>query len=187
MYKTHPYFPEPDENLVLWRCMPLDKFHFLLASSLLYFCAADKFEDPFEATLPKRNREEIRAMEGNGLDSPFVKEIKHFKSRTGINCWHVNEYESVGMWKLYKSMKADIAIQTTYRKLRKAITDDGADVYISEVQYLDYETAYIDPKQSQLIYVSKRKGFAHEKEVRAITSTANDEVTRQLNDMEEFH
>jgi len=41
-----------------------------------------------------------------------------------INCWHMNDHESAAMWKLYLKSDEGIAIQSTYRKLKDAITDD---------------------------------------------------------------
>lgn len=41
-----------------------------------------------------------------------------------ISCWHMNEYESAAMWKLYAKSSDAIAIQTTFQKLCESIGDE---------------------------------------------------------------
>ena len=57
-----------------------------------------------------------------------------------LSCWHMNEHESVAMWKIYQSgAPQGIAIQSTYRRLSEAITDDSG-ILIGTVAYADYAT-----------------------------------------------
>ena len=40
-----------------------------------------------------------------------------------ISCWHMNEAESAGMWKLYSRSSDAVCIRTDYRTLAKALPD----------------------------------------------------------------
>ena len=47
------------------------------------------------------------------------------REHTYINCWHLNNYESEAMWKLYSKDYANaIAIQTTTKSIYEAIDKD---------------------------------------------------------------
>lgn len=55
MYKEHPVFQQPNnENIKIWRYMDFTKFMSLLDTKKLFFTRADKFEDPFEGSWPKK-------------------------------------------------------------------------------------------------------------------------------------
>ncbi|QRR35658.1 hypothetical protein JNX00_07295 [Hydrogenophaga sp. YM1] len=180
MYTAHPVFVQPEnEEVRVWRYMDFTKFVSLIDSRRLYFTRADKFDDPFEGSWPKMNiiaRQNIppeipaeahenfrRAMKGM---SEWNKNLPRF---TAINCWHMNDHESAAMWKLYLKSEEGIAIQSTYRKLRDAITAED-DVYLGVVKYIDYESEWVDAKNLFSPFVHKRKSFEHEREVRAVIS-----------------
>jgi hypothetical protein len=59
-----------------------------------------------------------------------------------INCWHMNEYESVAMWNLYSKAKEAIAIVSTYTRLRECLNEN---FWIEEVQHIDYDRDTIPP------------------------------------------
>ena len=86
-----------------------------------------------------------------------------------INCWHMNDHESAAMWKLYLKSDEGIAIQSTYKKLRDAITDDEK-FFLGIVKYIDYESEWIDAGNLLSPFVHKRKSFEHEREVRAVVT-----------------
>lgn len=180
MYEEHPTFIQPDnEEIKVWRYMDFTKLVSLIDSCRLYFTRADKFEDPFEGSWPKTNvaarefiPEEIplegrdkflELMHGKGETN------KHWPRYTAINCWHMNDYESAAMWKLYLKSDEGIAIQSTYAKLKKGLIDDEK-IYLGKVKYIDYDTEYIDAGNIFGPFVHKRKSFTHEQEVRAIVS-----------------
>lgn len=53
MYKTYRGFYEPTKKAsLIWRYIDFTKFVDLVDSSQLYFSRLDKFEDPFEGTMP---------------------------------------------------------------------------------------------------------------------------------------
>jgi hypothetical protein len=90
-----------------------------------------------------------------------------------INCWHANEHESAAMWKLYLKSDEGIAIQSTYRKLKKSIIDDEK-VFIGKVIYIDYEKEGINISSFLSAFVHKRKSFEHENEIRGLVSRTRD-------------
>ncbi|MEM5603402.1 hypothetical protein AAHB61_29780 [Bacillus cereus] len=88
---------------------------------------------------------------------------------TFINCWHMNEYESDAMWKLYFKSNVEIAIQSTFNKLCNSFSNVEEGICISKVNYIDYELDDLQNKRHILSpFVYKRKAFAHERELRAV-------------------
>ena len=84
-----------------------------------------------------------------------------------VNCWHENEQESDAMWKLYSRIEDGVAIKTDFGSLSKSLI--GADqVYIGRVNYVDYATTWIPEGNMYGPIQFKRKGFEHEREVRAV-------------------
>ena len=178
MYEEHPTFIQPEnEEIQIWRYMDFSQLVSLIDSRRLYFTRADKFDDPFEGSWPKINvaerelvPEEIPIEE----HEMYLKAMRHFGEinkhwprYNAINCWHMNEYESAAMWKLYLKSDEGIAIQSTYAKLKKSLIDDEK-IFIGMVKYIDYDKEYIDARCVLGPFVHKRKSFAHEQEVRAL-------------------
>jgi hypothetical protein len=96
-----------------------------------------------------------------------------------VNSWHMNEYESAAMWRLYARTNEAIAVQSSYARLCECLpskvhlaSDNVAEVYTGEVQYIDYETDWLP--EGNLFYpiVHKRKSFEHEREMRAVIQDA---------------
>jgi len=177
MYQSHPVFIEPEnEEVKVWRYMDFTKFVSLIDTKRLYFTRADRFEDPFEGSWPKKNIE-ARKYAPEILDEQQKEYLngmkwmgslnKNWPRYTAINCWHENEYESAAMWKLYLKSDEGIAIKSTYSRLKKSIIDDEI-FFIGKVNYIDYEVDYIDPTNFLGPFVHKRKSFEHEKEIRAV-------------------
>ncbi|MFK7161829.1 hypothetical protein V6U78_12365 [Marinospirillum sp. MEB164] len=180
MYEDHSTFIQPsDEEVKVWRYMDFTKFVSLIDSRRLYFTRADKFEDPFEGSWPKIN---VLAREFVPEDIPeearekyletmrSIGEInKHWPRYQAINCWHINDYESAAMWKLYLKSDEGIAIQSTYTKLKKSLIDEEK-IFLGKVEYIDYDREHIDDRNIFGPFVHKRKSFAHEQEVRALVS-----------------
>jgi hypothetical protein len=157
--------------------MDFTKLVSLIDSRRLYFTRADKFEDPFEGSWPKTNvaaRKFVPEGIPLGGRENFLKAMhdmsetnKHWPRYNAINCWHMNEYESAAMWRLYLKSDEGIAIQSTYAKLKKSLIDDER-IFLGKVKYIDYDTEYINADNILGPFVHKRKSFAHEQEVRAI-------------------
>lgn len=183
MYEEHEVFIQPEnEDIKVWRYMDFTKLVSLIDSCRLYFTRADKFEDLFEGSWPKINvaaRESVPdGIPPEGREN-FLKTMrrmgeinKHLPRNIAINCWHMNEYESAALWKLYLKSDEGIAIQSTYAKLKRSLTDDEK-IFLGKVKYIDYDTEFIDVGNFLNVlspFVHKRKSFEHEQEVRAIVS-----------------
>lgn len=90
--------------------------------------------------------------------------VKH----TAISCWHLSEYESAAMWKLYLKSNEGIAIQSTFDLLKTPLKNDNHDVFIGKVKYIDFQKDWMPEGNMLYPFVHKRKSFEHEKELRAI-------------------
>jgi hypothetical protein len=182
MYEEHPVFLQPDdEEVKVWRYMDFTKLISLIDSRRLYFTRADKFNDPFEGSYPKINvlsRSQIpESITKNMTDEKVQNMIegikksfetnKHWPRYTAINCWHMNNHESAAMWKLYLKSDEGVAIQSTYSKLKKSMTDDEK-IFLGVVKYLDYDSDFFSSGNVLSPFVHKRKSFEHEREVRAL-------------------
>ena len=189
MFKHDHLLSTPSPETVLWRYMDFAKFVALLEKRSLFFARADKLGDPFEGYLPRRLLEELKnTYSGNAdpKDNIFWNMTQVFKTVatfTLVCCWHESPYESAAMWKLYSRENDGIAIKTTFESLSKSLICDE-DVFISRVNYIDYDTInpvgifdqkdrmFLERKghdlsiRSQLLH--KRNSFEHEREVRAI-------------------
>jgi len=105
-----------------------------------------------------------------------------------VNCWHINPYESDGMWKLYSNMKNSIAIQTTVGKLKESFSETEQDIFIGKVKYIDFDTEFVQAFNMAGPFIYKRKSFEHEQELRAViwntqpASTINEESVIEIVD-----
>jgi len=179
MYKEHPVFEKPDnENIKIWRYLDFTKFVSALDKQALFFTRADRLGDPFEGSYSKANiklrpiiyQDLLKDKDSfNQMQAQlqfFSKEIRRF---TIINCWHINEYESAAMWKLYLKTDEGVAIQSTFKRLKESFHNyEEDDVYIGKVKYIDYQTEWLPEGCSFYPFLHKRKSFEHERELRAI-------------------
>lgn len=187
-YKENPKLEKPeDENVKIWRYMDFTEFVSLLDRSALFFCRADKLGDPFEgsSTKPdvKRMKElehfddtkltaELQELSNELKEVPklYIEIVKKFLKNSFINCWHLNEFESAAMWKLYLKTNEGIAIQSTFGHLKECFREKYPSIYIGKVKYIDYDKDSIlkdGVSRPHILY--KRRGFEHERELRAFT------------------
>jgi hypothetical protein len=182
MYEEHPTFIQPDdEEVKVWRYMDFTKLISLIDKRRLFFTRADKFNDPFEGSYPKINvqaREQLPIEITKDMAPEAIQKLtesfkksgeinKHWPRYTAINCWHMNNHESAAMWDLYLKSDEGVAIQSTYSKLKKSLTDEAV-TFLGIVKYIDYDTEVLDSGNILSPFVHKRRSFEHEKEVRAI-------------------
>ncbi|MDO7875050.1 hypothetical protein Q5H93_09940 [Hymenobacter sp. ASUV-10] len=180
----------PDPNAVLWRYMELDRFKSFLDQKALFFSRADKFSDPFEGSIPKKEHdfrpEMHRAMARHYGNEPDEEQIAKsiadlaythmmFRRIHVVNCWHNNSNESDAMWRLYLKSNEGVAIQTTTARLIQSLEGTAQDIDISKVRYLDYDKGVFYgadyPHRSYNMFmplIHKRNEFIHEREVRII-------------------
>ena len=192
--KHHPCHIPIEENAILWRYMSLSKYESALKTSSLFFCRADKFPDPYECSIPRReyefrlSPEKFAAEERvfNRMDSKFNLEIakknaedlaathKKFRTATTVNCWHINNNESDAMWQLYLKDNEGIAIRTDTKKLYKTLQNTKENICVSKVRYINYDTDIwyhqtefpVREYNFNTPILHKKIEFIHEKELR---------------------
>jgi len=196
----------PSANSFLWRYMDFTKYVSILFNESLFFSSASMFNDPFEGA---RGLKENKASYDNSYinelakaladkpdadfdipptveDTAKAKELHdqmsehtlEARQHTFLNCWHENEVESEAMWYLYsKDITNAIAIRTTYERLYLSL-DKNPEIQIGRVNYMDFSKGFTS-KNSE--YWFKRSAFAHEKEVRAITTLHDNQGKKGLN------
>jgi hypothetical protein len=172
------------------RYLDFTKFEDLLNSLSLYFTAIDRFEDPFEGSLPKlviqdmnsafKNNPEMDEKEEKENEKKFGKDssiekpgspLKDYfigvKKMYAVNC-HINNVESAAMWKLYLKSNEGIAIQSKIGNLYSVLDKSDIGIYLSEVKYIDYERETFNWHDAETPLIYKRKSFEHERELRGI-------------------
>jgi hypothetical protein len=172
--KPSLYLTPTDPKIKIWRYMDFTKFVSLLSNKGLFFPTAINFDDQFEGSFSfvnKKYRPLIYKQLGLSFDvdevSNFFKNLRYW---VGINCWHMNEFESAGMWSLYSKTNEAICIQSTYDKLRKYLSKD---IHIGMVKYIDYDKEWIPEKNILTPFLYKRRSFEHERELRALLNLSN--------------
>jgi hypothetical protein len=165
-----------DSDVKIWRYMDFVKFVSLIDSKKLFLARSDKLGDAFEGSYPEANvivREDT--LNKNGF-SDFVEItadiFKKIREYTFISCWHINQFESDAMWKLYSYSGQGIAIQSSYYRLLTSLNEASQNIFVGLVQYIDYSNycAYgVNALGNALSpFFLKRKSFEHERELRAM-------------------
>lgn len=76
------------------------------------------------------------------------------------------------MWNLYSQLKTGISILATYGRLCRSFGNNfDDDTFIGKVKYIDYDRDSINDFDMLELFVTKRKHFEYEKELRVITTT----------------
>ncbi|HJU33856.1 MAG TPA: hypothetical protein VJ695_01915 [Nitrososphaera sp.] len=201
MHERHRTFrAPPDLDGKIWQYMELAEFVSMLHRKALFFVKANKLRDPYEGIVPKFNNNLIRSSAHKGkeqkrnsrgqeqfnhfiqaLPKTKVQQFQLYRELVLINPWHYNEYESAAMWNLHSHENAGIAIQSTTRKLSESFSDNKEDViWIGRVQYLDFSKDWINEWSSLFqAFVTKRKSFEYENEIRAITCLPDNHLGRE--------
>jgi hypothetical protein len=171
MFVPHPHFRVTNNNQMIWRYMDFTKFASLLINSALFFTKSNKFEDPFEGRYSELNRifrdESLDSDQNELFISGLFRFNENVRKNILINCWHMNDYESAGMWKFYSSNEG-IAIQTSTKNLCDSFQKTEEEIFIGEVDYIDHNIQALPMRNGLDPFFFKRKSFEHEKEIRAI-------------------
>lgn len=181
MYSEHPVFELPEREAKIWRYQDLAKLLHLLRSLRLFFARSDKLGDPFEGSYPIANRQHRdewyaaanASREASGLGD--LREVmptifRRNRERTFISCWHLNEGESAAMWELYGRSNIATAIQSSVGRLVDSFAGYGRTVFIGRVRYIDYDNTPLSEGNAFTPFVTKRKSYEHENELRAIVN-----------------
>lgn len=165
-------FPE-DPKSVIWKYMDLEQFIRLIQSRNLWFSQVHQLEDLLEGSTGRLNSE--KRGQGNGgfsdpffTGGPFIGEEGRY---CFVNCWHMSEHESMGMWKIYASRGLGIAIKSSVVNLKTGILDAKA-IYGGVVSYVNHAE---DPIPDNLYERLLRKdlSYSYEKEFRMIHCLPN--------------
>ena len=189
MHREYPVLKKPkDENAKIWRYMGFTKFVSLIDRNALFFARIDQLDDNFEGSIPKETYQSLPFVKKyRGTDPKSIqlymaeRKLKEYdtkmrkessrrnkaqRKKVFVNSWHLNEFESAAMWKLYLKSDEGIAIQSTYRRLSDCFASDMK-VHVGMVRYVNYNAQY-PFNVAGFPYICKRKSFEHEKELRAI-------------------
>lgn len=183
------FLNDADDTATLWRYMDLSKFLDLILHKKLVFPRYDKFEDPFEgyaSNFMELVRKELQnnGFEDGGLNfggscfSDFVDISNHYAY---VSCWHHNDHESAGMWKLYCSTPESLAIKTSVEALKKSLSKNKEyNLIFSKVTYDSKLEGYAIKDLSNVnvfnALLMKRESFDHEKEYRILLIDNADRV-----------
>jgi hypothetical protein len=158
--------------------MNYDKFESFIVEQILYFCSIDilKKEDPFEGSYYACKL--LHEVEPSVAQN-FVNQVNQCGPPIAVNCWHLSEYDSMAMWKIYSGKKG-IAVQTTIQKLKAAFGRYHDSVWFGKISYtdepIDHPTGWSADKF--MACMTKRKCFEYEKELRLLI-WATEEINRK--------
>jgi hypothetical protein len=184
MYQACGNMEVPSDQTVVWRYMTHTKFVVFLQQRRLWFTRLGKLEDKHEGALTRVRMASSRLMPnvplhhwsrqlgGNYLD--IVKRDFRLmgRDRTFVDCWHMNDGESAAMWGLYLKTGEGVAVKTTFGKLTASLRDPDRAICAGVIRYLDYNTQTTEPDNPFAPFISKRKSFEHERELRLLTQEA---------------
>lgn len=170
MYKTHRDLTEPDRVLKIWHYYSLPKFLSLLHTSSLYLCRHDKYGDDFEGKLSTMDKKFFDDKSKGILKG---KEEDSFGCSYS-SCWTRSDVDEFVLWNSYSSIEDGVAVQSTIGRVIDSLdSQDPRAIYISEVNYIDYEKDYTFYKTKGFAnllgaHFSKRKYYEAEKEIRLL-------------------
>jgi hypothetical protein len=172
MKKRSKILIDPPEETKIWRYLDISKFVLMLSKRALIFPRADKLDDPFEGSYSKPSiklRESYQESLSEEDNKNFFELYKKFKAYTFVNCWHMNEFESAAMWNLYLKSNEGVAIQSTYKSLKKTLDKIRCDkdIVVGQIEYIDYNKYIMIEGNPLFAFYYKRKSFEHEHELRA--------------------
>ncbi|MGE7610003.1 DUF2971 domain-containing protein [Peribacillus frigoritolerans] len=148
-------------NPTVWKYMELEKLDSILNNKALFFAKPGAFIDPLEGSY---SNWDLKHYKGYQIitSREYMRKVQEFSA---ISCWHMNDYESAGMWDLYLNSKDGVAIKTDYTSLLNSINDLRYRVFSGKLQYVDFNKEMTSADIYDTLYY-KRKSFIHENELR---------------------
>jgi hypothetical protein len=180
------WFPKPqNKDRKIWRYANFSKFKHMIESKSLHFTSLNELASKFDTYEGHYPYPEVPMKDTSGIMRNLPKEtFGNFdltKSGGCVNCWHLNEDESYTMWQTYSRFGKGIAIQSTVQKLWDSFSDCKHNIFMGEVEYVDFEELKkvewqrFQPKH---LYLYKRKCFKSENELRVIVELVSFENGR---------
>lgn len=188
-YRPHPSFSMPhDDSCVVWRYFTERKFRALLDTSSLFFARGHVLReiDEAEGTRPDANlrADPLKVLQhvyGQSTELPpdafhqhrsWIESLGRYHF---VSCWNRSETESQEMWKSFADDTGAIATKSSLGQLKKSFgkyTD--YDVFIGNISYLDYDSESIDETNYFNFFLSKRRKFEDEHEIRCLVHDDGD-------------
>jgi len=192
----------PKDDEYIWRYFDIHRFLSFLFTKQLRFTRMDQFEDALEGipyeilqrfALINRNQDLSLAKIILDPQTPIfhsdtkifgrLDQIRQIQTNTFVSCWFYEQRESMAMWDLYSNADG-VALKIPFGNLRSLLKPqtnkvDLIEYYCGRVKYQDYrETNSISVDHlSKIGKVALRKdcSFSHEKEIRFVVKTSNNE------------
>jgi hypothetical protein len=175
MYSPHPVFQSPSDSALIWRYLDLAKYLNLLSKRSLYFARPSRLGDRFEGSLTAGNQASIERTiasvpveQREAVRAGIAENTREGLRSLGVNCWHLGDYESAAMWRLYVRGNQGLALQSTFARLRQSLGASPLEVHIGKVNYIDYEKETFPEDNMFWQFLHKRRSFEYERELRAI-------------------
>jgi hypothetical protein len=186
----------------IWRYIDFAKFVDMLERRALHFSSMNALGDPFEgipseATIEENRERSKQAREqaiAAGIVDPNMRwpaddpwsYYRVFRVLTYVSCWHLNEFESMAMWRLYS--RDGIVIKSTFQRLTNSLRDIPEQVFAGQVVYRDRRDRSNVEFPGDAITVGFRKGMSydHEQEIRASFLRDTRPLGKQDSTLEEF-
>ena len=168
------------------RYMTLGRLIYLLEEEKLWFSRMDKMNDDHEGAISEFNIEIRRAQYWDQLakipwalgkspsEEKYLETMSkmHLGSRkcTFANCWQMSDYEDFNMWRSYVGERSDgVMIEPTFRNLILSFVHVFEHpIVCGKIIYEDRSVQPIDDSNMYKIFLSKRKEFESERELRAL-------------------
>jgi hypothetical protein len=172
-----------DPDTEVWRYMDFAKYVSLLEHRALFFTRVHCLDDPYEGAFSRAN-EKIRAFvygrsgPSKSLDD-VLADYKRQRENIAVSCWHMSEYESAAMWKLYSRSNEAVCIKSTVGRLSECF---GPRVLLGAVDYSDYEQDWVPEDDPFAPTFRKRRSFSYEHELRAAVDLLDPENAERYGD-----
>lgn len=169
-------------NPIIWKYMDFWKFAGMLENRALYFCRVDSLGDDWEGYFPHDIVSVIKEDFPEVKDIPTIDDYLKFNRRSFVSCWHMNDFESYAMWKIYCANSPGIAVRSTVLKMIKSFprtttmftctNEEEERKIIKEIHERDChfeKVEYCDKScKEPFLHSYKRLPFAYENEIRLI-------------------
>jgi hypothetical protein len=176
---------QPKTDKVIVKYLDITKLLSLLQRKKMFFCRLDKLEDQFEGTTPQTNfssrvkwYQEMRETSyfENSLSNERINQLveKQYNAEQWrkqfycVNCWNAGGNESACLWKIYSDSGKGILIKSSVEKLTKSFASTNEKLYLSEIQYLDYDKESMMDGNAFFPIIHKHKAYSYEDEIRLI-------------------
>ncbi len=171
----------PAPNTTIWRYMDFWKFISMLESNALFFSNAAILDDPYEASLTKAGIER-RKREFPQFSEEIKNKIAILRKNSGVNCWHVCEYENMAMWNTYIRSWPGVVVKTSVERLQECFKVNATRPNIPNsltahtvqpkvdfglVNYIDFNETKDDQIEGLAPLFNKRINYSYEVEFRA--------------------